>query len=399
MWQCLREYFDMVSSIERDMAMCWHHFRPQGLPMCHQISRALYGAVLAVSSVLWRQVACPLSWFPFKLVGLTLDNFGDAFAETAEELFSCSKCCVDSGMTGRIINHCGGQSELLQCPSLIAALTAWSRHRKIGNMSCERLLKLVTSSSRRRCTVRRLCAASFIAQVSQRHAAAGGEDITKVTRRKLLDMGVPIKARKHKRSSKVKSQDAGWSRQFAAFANERQKVVRSLRPGAKKTLGTREEYLERMRKLKAAWRQGDRLVRSVDDMPNAAVGYSDLIGDRLWGTSTREAPMHLDIFNKEIAETAGGGSSGSVGLTARMQPARDRFSSRLIVKDMNAVPASYQTTVDDRCCRKHPGHCRRHETPELRSCHEFFCRLVQQWPRGTLLRLRGQDARGREFAL
>ena len=164
-------------------------------------------------------------------------------------------------------------------------------------------------------------------------------------------------------------------------------------------MGDRDAYLARMADLKRQWHAGDRLVRPADEpKPDPAISYADLIGDQLWGTSSFDSPMRMDLFKSTIRDIAGGGKDGSVGLTARMKPIRESFASKLIVRDLQAIPTEYKTNRDDRCIRLHPGFCRRAATPSMLRCHGYVCALLQPWPRGCLLRFRGNDKNGREFS-
>ena len=139
-WQCICSYFGMVTDPKDVLQPIWYHFAPRGLLALHQMSRAMHGVVLNTAAILWRQVAMLLSSFPFQLVGLVVDSFEPNFARTADSLFACNKCCVDRGMTARLINRCRNTEELLRQPHFLAGIMAWSRHRRIGNMLCERLL-------------------------------------------------------------------------------------------------------------------------------------------------------------------------------------------------------------------------------------------------------------------
>ena len=391
-WKCMCAFSDMVVNPAGDCKSLWFHYLPRGLEFCHQLSRALYGVILAVSAALWREVGMVYSFFPFRLVGLVIDNFGPMFERTAHELFQCNKCCVDRGMTARIICKCSNVPGLLRHPAWLSAILSWSRHRRVGNMSCERLLKQINTASRRRCSIQRLCSAGLLAQVSLRHSQAGGEDITKITRRKLLGMRVPLKARRRRlRLTRSCKRRAG----FNTFMNQRQKEARELL-GTKphEALGSREEYLQRLRGIKEEWDKGSRWLQPEDDVPEPAVGYSERIGDLLFSTSTVDSPMDPKLFKATIQAIAGGPMPG---LTERMKPVREAFQGKIIVDDQGAIPSRYTATRDTRCIRRHPGHCAHCETPDSQACHEALAQVVQPWPRGTLVRLRAKAADGAEI--
>ena len=137
-WQCLSTYASMVlAPLSSTLAPPWAHDCEQGSLFCAAASRVLWGAVLHLSAWICRDLAMVYDFFPYKLVGLVLDD-DELAANVMDELQSKPACCLDRGMSLKVrffVRHRGS------CPSaLLAAIRSWCCHSRISNMCTERLL-------------------------------------------------------------------------------------------------------------------------------------------------------------------------------------------------------------------------------------------------------------------
>ena len=116
------------------LAQLWAHQSEQGSLFCAAASRVLWGAVLHLSAGIWRDLVMVYDFFPYKLVGLVLDD-GELAENVMDELQSKPACCPDRGMSLKvrsIVRH------RRSCPS--ALLVAIPHHSRISNMRTDRLL-------------------------------------------------------------------------------------------------------------------------------------------------------------------------------------------------------------------------------------------------------------------
>lgn len=178
--------------------------------------------------------------------------------------------------------------EMVQHEALTKALDIWIATGRIGNMGTERLLALIRKAAPAKCVVERLLASGFLTQLQSKHLAAGGHDVRKTTRRRLLDKGAPLRAgRARGRSVAPSAASRSHSSGFSAFATRRIQMQRQDGGGRRMT---RAEYRAFMQTVSAEWVQLSPEVRAAfaaqgrGRRPHAVAGgqaYDDKIGSSL----------------------------------------------------------------------------------------------------------------------
>ena len=224
-------------------------------------------------------------------------------------------------------------------------------------MGNERLISLFRKAAEPHCCAERLLGSGVLTQVFQKHLAASGSDIRKVTRKQLLAMKAPIKAAK-------KRTGAGPS--FARWANLQQTHLRSrsgaASAGRQAPLGGRDAYRARMAALSTQWRQGNGLLqvpRPRDRQDHdSGVTYADRIGTALFGMSSVDTPLLPDLAREQYDATCPPADGRVGGLTERFKPLRQTFRTSCHVHDSGAIPKASTFSSYVPCGRLHPGVCR-----------------------------------------
>lgn len=219
-------------------------------------------------------------------------------------------------------------------PALLDAIHLWASLATVGNMNLERLLALIRSTSPDRCCVERITSAGYLVQLQQKHLAAGGADVRKLTRRQLLKAGAPIRAAGRNARQKRAGRLGGCRRGFTAWCNSKQ---REDRVGAGQVQRrSREQYRNYLRELRAEWDllplPAQAAFRDAhEDEPDAGMTYEDRIGNRLMGCSVESSPVSHALLEKLLQGELGASEKRTQGLTDTLEPLRTAFlDSRLM---------------------------------------------------------------------
>ena len=234
-----------------------------------------------------------LDEFPYSLAGLTVDSHvapHPVFDATAACLTSKKQCCLDRGMSQKVLSLMGRDPKrLINMTGLLGTLRSWSRHSRLCNMCMERLLKRFTSSSAARCSAERFCCAGFLSQAQSAHLSAGGRDVRKISRKRLQEQGMPLIASRKARCKKRKGSSA--QTKFGAWASDRQKSIRAdLGLKANARIGSRADYRVRLQALKDEYAEAGGCVEIPEPADSSGVpsglSYNDRIGSTLFNSST-----------------------------------------------------------------------------------------------------------------
>jgi len=93
--------------------------------------------------------------------------------------------------------------------------------------------------------------------------------------------------------------------------------------------------------------------------PKPEKDYKTLIGNSLWGCSSQDEPVRVDVLEQEARSLSACAQDRTPGLTERLDGARRTFINSLIVKDVDAIPKAETFKPDLPCPRLHPGVCRK----------------------------------------
>ena len=170
----------------------WTHFAGQGPVVCAVAARVLWGAVLHIAATIWRDLASVYDSWPYRLVGLVMDDPVLA-SEVLAALMAASECCLDTGISAKVRSFVSGT----KVPAgLLAALRSWSRHSRLTNMCTERLLSRLMKRAPRRCDLVRFLSSAFFGETDFIHKGAGGADVRGNARSQLIGKNVPLKTRR-----------------------------------------------------------------------------------------------------------------------------------------------------------------------------------------------------------
>ena len=84
----------------------WRHCEGKGIRECAVIGWVVLGFLLRTASEIWRDVAMVLDWFPYLLAGLVVDNHvpnHPQFDRVSKRLFGARSCCLDRGMSQKVV--------------------------------------------------------------------------------------------------------------------------------------------------------------------------------------------------------------------------------------------------------------------------------------------------------
>ena len=263
-------------------------------------------------------------------------------------------------------------------------------------MNTERLLSLIRRSAAKRCTVERLLAAGWLTQLLGKHLEAGGEDNRKLLRRSLLRMGAPLKVfAKANRSARTKRNQRQVA--FQKWTNRSQQKERErlglASEGRQRPLGSRADYLGRMRNFKSAWqREGPFFVEESDDLSDMPPGNPDdvyrlRVGNTLWGLSSTTSPLDDALMTAELETLLPSSNKKQGGLTQRVKPVREAWRQSLYTKCVGDIPDQQKFPDVLPCGRKHPGICRVDLTEDMLRAHAVVCKKVADLEIGTVITL------------
>lgn len=90
---------------------------------------------------------------------------------------------------------------------------------------------------------------------------------------------------------------------------------------------TRAEYRQRLASLKGPWDAAKAEPAVEEDLPDAPAPrpYSEVVGNRLWGTSSAESFLDPVVFEQEVPFQS--------GLCDRLKSLRGDFTKTLFVRD------------------------------------------------------------------
>ena len=389
-WECLRTYASMVlPPLVPALEPFWTHFAGQGRLVSAVASRVLWGAVLHIAATIWRKLAMPYDSFPYKLVGLVMDD-DVLFDEALRGLNAASECCLDTGISVKVRSLVQAAGNVVP-HGLLAALRTWSRHSRITNMCTERLISRLMRRAPRRSDLARFVSTAYLGEVDYIHKGVGGADVRGNTRRQLNDMKVPLKCSAQSRRGRRKHGVSAMGK-FHVWAAAKQRERREiLKGGQRGRHGNRSNYREVMRELSAAWRSGDTYVAAAavddDEIVRNGPSYSDKIGNDLWGISSPDSPVCPKVLHEEGCRITG--RSAGFGVCA-LKPARDDFLRAVIVRDEGCIPDAWKPTCHKPCCLRHPGFCVKtmQGKPLFWSCHSDLCVALGALARGTFISIR-----------
>ena len=240
---------------------------------------------------------------------------------------------------------------------------------------------------------------------------SGGEDVRKVTRKKCLDKGAPLRVAKG-RSSKAKKQHGNRQAQrdgqapcsdLGQWLNRQNRLLKA-RDGSM----TRPEYLARVASLRERWDSGDRgdvvseASSDVEVDPDLrryraeVESYDALIGDDLFGTSTEAMPFNPEhiaaVVQRDLEARGGQMPTRTFGLTKRLANIREGFVRSSFCQDIGQIPAKRRVDYEHLCHHMHPGVCKCEVTAASADLHHALYRVVGAWPMGTLFAVQASYA-------
>ena len=274
-----------------------------------------------------------------------------------------SPCCVDRFFGLKLFLLMGSLEAFVLDDDIRAALLLWARKTKLANMSLERLLALFKAScDEDHPMVERLAAASYLTQWLVNHHAAGGVDPRKTqARSELIRRGAPLAAA----NSKLAKRKARRGKKRSYFSGAQTFVWKH---GLKIKLSRRARFAERSRLLNVfgtmsaeeklryqreeleAWEASIPHVADPDDK------YQHVIGDKLFGLSSREFALREDVCVNGIREVTP--EPTKQGMRNYEPKLREWSRQRLVVSDEGkAIPKTLRVTDTLPCGLAHPGLC------------------------------------------
>ena len=172
----------------------FYHFALKDRDESRILMETLLHSILSLAVRIWRFVFCKFMIWPYQNVLLT-DAKQSVREETSQKFYNVSECCLDPSFSRKLRRIGVNAALLLTNLAVMAALRLWARYGQIGNMICERLLALFKRSSVLRCAIERAISGGYLAQLLHAHLNAGGSDLRKLTRKQLIELGVPLRAR------------------------------------------------------------------------------------------------------------------------------------------------------------------------------------------------------------
>ena len=114
-------------------------------------------------------------------------------------------------------------------------------------MALERLLSLVRRAAPGKCTAERVIAAGYLSQIQAKHLNAGGHDCRKLTRKRVIADGAPIRA-SIKRSLRTTGPRRRGAAPSTAWINKEMAAHRAVHGRS-----TRQQYLEVLEGVRGQW--------------------------------------------------------------------------------------------------------------------------------------------------
>lgn len=297
------------------------HIAPQGFDYVGVLLKALLVAILGIAVRIWRYIFCKYMTWPYRCALLT-DAVRATRVKTSDALYQASECCLDRGFSLKLRRLRSTAALLLAFTAAMVAIRMWVLKKSLGNMICERILALFRKSAALRCFVERILGAGFLTQLLQAHRAAGGDDPRKLVRKTLVDLGVPLQAKRSR-----KKVPKGQVPKHIEFSN-------ALCKGTK--FRDRADYKEALSSIREALQECGSLPLPPSDIDPIGVGnhdaggatYNDRIGRTLWGHSNESSPIVPSVLEAEArrrAPCSRDAAGSSIGLTDRMEGVRREY--------------------------------------------------------------------------
>ena len=238
---------------------------------------------------------------------------------------------------------------------------------------------------------------SHVQRLRHTHLAAGGVDVRRLTRRRLLQMGAPIRAARTARTARAKVV-ARRNSQHSLFLRWAGKQFSKERTHAGKCVGQpvrdRQQYRQMLKDLKAEWLALPEWRRNVEqelDQVGQATGmtYEERVGKKLWECSCEDSPISKHLIEQVMQEVAPS-TTRTRGATAALEPLRAAFAAGRVVKDKGQIPVKEQLPVRRPCHMLHPGVCQKTLADDMRSASQALQRACATWAPGTPFRLEAQ---------
>ena len=219
-----------------------------------------------------------------------------------DELWAAHDCCLEEHFGKKLRALYESRDTGRSCSRWSSAV---ARHTKLANMELERLLALMKASTAEKYPlVEHLAATSLLTQVLREHRRAEGDDPRRAQRRAdLLRQGVPLACKK-----KQATQTSKMAR--GVFWYVKSKMARGKRT-------KQQRNVERSRLSQQFWslpadvrdryvsEEGRKEEQHTED-PDSK--YQRLVGNSLFGLSSRQQPRKTSVFAAEAARFAPQGS-------------------------------------------------------------------------------------------
>ena len=366
--QCQRSLTENLVSplLQGPLQTLFRHWGTEGADGEWLLWRVFTTLISMLCQIHWRFILYFLVW-PFPLAGYVDPRRSREQQNRVASRYwhDCthSPCCVDRFFGLKLFLLMGSLAAFVLDDDIRAALLLWARKTKLANMSLERLLALFKAScDEDHPMVERLAAASYLTQWLVNHHAAGGVDPRKTqARSELLRRGAPLAAANSKlakrkaRRGKNRSYCSG-AQTFVWKHGLKIKLSRRARFAERSRLlnvfGTMsaEEKLRYQREELEAWEASIPHVADPDDK------YQHVIGDKLFGLSSREFALREDVCVNGIREVTP--EPTKQGMRNYEPKLREWSRQRLVVSDEGkAIPKTLRVTDTLPCGLAHPGLC------------------------------------------